>query len=459
MLVLCFVGVMLGDCIIFLLGKKYGRRILQSGLFSRILPASRLDAVEIEFRKKGNPLIFAARFMPGLRAPIFFTAGTLKVPFKVFFFYDGLAALLSVPAIIYLTYFYGDQLEWIVDQVRTFEYGVVGLVLVVVVFLAFKYHRSRSKLGLVLIFALFSFFPISHGSSKAPLVVPSTVPSTPTRSPTVPPQSLEKWCQDIDQAVKGMNWTIPKCKTDGLIVDGTSVKGSLLVYKEYGDPKSENVTLVLSTVHGDETTSFYIGVKLMLWLEENIAKSPDTFVVLAPLVNPDGFFSPKKSRLNANGIDVNRNFFTKDWEARALRDWKRKTKSNPRRFPGQRPDSEPETLFQKRLIEKYRPRKILSIHAPLNFMDYDGPNTLSLDRFPNDYVRNSMELQKKVNAVSGGYYPGSLGNFAGQEQGIPTLTLELPSADAGNAESYWNKFKGGMKTIIDFKMPSPHGKK
>jgi protein MpaA len=194
----------------------------------------------------------------------------------------------------------------------------------------------------------------------------------------------------------------------------------------------------------------------MQWLEENISRFPNTFVVLAPLVNPDGFFNPKKSRLNANGVDVNRNFFTKDWEARAIKDWKRRTKSNPRRFPGLKPDSEPETLFQKRMIEKFNPRKILSIHAPLNFMDYDGPNTLSLARFPTDYVKHCLELQKKVKAVSGGYYPGSLGNYAGQERGIPTLTLELPTADSGNAEKYWLKFKDGMKTVIEFKVPSPN---
>jgi protein MpaA len=157
--------------------------------------------------------------------------------------------------------------------------------------------------------------------------------------------------------------------------------------------------------------------------------------------------------MNAHRVDINRNFKTKDWEAEAHKAWKNKYRSDPRRFPGDTPGSEPETEFQAELIRKYQPKKILSIHAPLNFLDYDGPTTMTLVRFPKEYVQECLTLRGRLKAISSGFFPGSLGNYAGQELGIPTLTLELPSADPAKAYAYWLKFKQGIRTMIDFEMP------
>ena len=94
-------------------------------------------------------------------------------------------------------------------------------------------------------------------------------------------------------------------------------------------------------------------------------------VVIAPLVNPDGFFRKKLLRNNGS-VDPNRNFFTYDWYQRSFINYKN-TKQQQRKFPGFIPASEPETLMQTELIKKFKPKKIISIHAPLNFYDYDGP--------------------------------------------------------------------------------------
>ena len=104
MIGLSFVGVLLGDSIIFYLGAKYGRKITRFAFFRRFLTPERLTEVSKKLRKSGSKLIFAARFMPGLRAPIFFCSVLLHYPYRVFLFYDGLAALISVPLIIYIVY-------------------------------------------------------------------------------------------------------------------------------------------------------------------------------------------------------------------------------------------------------------------------------------------------------------------------------------------------------------------
>lgn len=266
-------------------------------------------------------------------------------------------------------------------------------------------------------------------------------------------KTIPELCSQLKSSLAAMKWKIEPCKEVDWKSLGTSVRGTPLVYAEYGEANAPNTTLVLTMVHGDEVTPLYLGIQIAHWVRENIATLGNTRVVVAPLVNPDGFFSQPRTRVNARGVDVNRNFKTQDWEGRALKLWKSNFHKNPRRFPGNTPNSEPETMFQVALLEKFKPQKILSVHAPLNFMDYDGPTTLSLARFPREYVRECLKLRTSLKAVSGGFYPGSLGNRAGRELGIPTLTLELPTADASKAQSYWETFKSGIRTMIEFKVP------
>jgi membrane protein DedA with SNARE-associated domain len=144
MIAICFVGVMLGDSIIFALGARYGRRLLQRKFFARVLHPERLGAVEKRL-KKGNYVIFLARFMPGLRAPIFFSAGVLKLPFRVFFFYDGLAAVLSVPAIVYATYHYGAHVDRVIRVIQRLEYGILGLILVLFGIITVRWFILRRR--------------------------------------------------------------------------------------------------------------------------------------------------------------------------------------------------------------------------------------------------------------------------------------------------------------------------
>ncbi len=263
----------------------------------------------------------------------------------------------------------------------------------------------------------------------------------------------QAWCDELTRALQELKWRVEPCRDLPWREEGESVLGRPLMLAEFGDPKATNVTLVLSMIHGDEVTPLFLGIELGHWLRQNPDALKDARVVLAPLVNPDSFYSRPRTRTNARGVDLNRNLPTRDWEREAHRAWKSRFSSNPRRFPGQRAASEPETLFQTALIERVRPTKILSIHAPLNFMDYDGPNQLTLAKFPKDYVQECLKLRNRLKARSGGFFPGSLGNYAGQERGIPTLTLELPTANPRKARVYWNEFSGGIRQMIEYRMP------
>ena len=283
--------------------------------------------------------------------------------------------------------------------------------------------------------------------------------SLPTRA--LMAETIEKTptqlCAALDQAFQKRKWGRSSCSLAGeqsiWQVGGTSFKGRPLMYAVFGDENATNTTLIFSMVHSDEITPLYLGFQIAAWAKENMTSHPGTKLIIAPLLNPDGFMGVPKTRTNARGVDCNRNFATKDWNREALKAWKQKFHSEKRRFPGNKPNSEPETLFQKMLIEKFNPKKILSIHSPLNMIDYDGPDHLKLSNFSKEYVQKCEELRKKVKASSSGFFPGSLGNYSGQELGIPTITLELPTARAEKAEEYWKQLKKGIVTVVTHVVP------
>lgn len=145
MIVVSFFGVMIGDSIIFLLGAKFGPQLTRRWIFARILHTERMAEIESRFQRWGNKLIFMARFMPGLRAPVFFSSGTLGLPFRVFFFYDGMAALLSVPAIVYSVYHFGDDIEKVIGVIRSVQNGILLVIAAIIIVVALRWALRRRR--------------------------------------------------------------------------------------------------------------------------------------------------------------------------------------------------------------------------------------------------------------------------------------------------------------------------
>ncbi len=146
MIAIAMVGVLVGDSAVFLLGRHFGRRLTKIWIFHKLLPDDRLEAVQKQFLKKGNKLIFAARFMPGLRAPIFFSAGTLHLPYRIFIFYDGTAALISVPLIIGAVYYFGDELDHVVRIIQHVEHSLVVVIFLILLAVFGKWYITHRKL-------------------------------------------------------------------------------------------------------------------------------------------------------------------------------------------------------------------------------------------------------------------------------------------------------------------------
>ncbi|MCX7978642.1 MAG: DUF2817 domain-containing protein [Bdellovibrionaceae bacterium] len=179
-------------------------------------------------------------------------------------------------------------------------------------------------------------------------------------------------------------------------------------YDSISKMKGARRILVFSMIHGDERPAGSVGRYWMERLESIQARN--TWRVV-PILNPDGVV--RGTRPNARGVDLNRNFPTRDWHKDAIQFWKTRTGSDPRRNPGDAPASESETLCALQHIKNFKPDFVVSIHTPLRVLDFDGPKDMKPPKF--DYLPWK----------SLGHFPGSLGRFLWMDHKIPVLTAEM----------------------------------
>jgi hypothetical protein len=187
------------------------------------------------------------------------------------------------------------------------------------------------------------------------------------------------------------------------------------------DVKADKATLrvlVIGAIHGDELSSASLALHWIGLAEQAPVDSPQAvhwrFI---PALNPDGLLHQPPLRVNAHGVDLNRNFPTPGWERDASSYWEKRTRKDPRRYPGVKPLSEPESRFLLEEMQRFKPQLIVSIHAPYGVLDFDGPLKAG-------FVAPSRLGALHLDPV--GIFPGSLGNYGGLHKGIPVVTIELP---------------------------------
>lgn len=248
---------------------------------------------------------------------------------------------------------------------------------------------------------------------------------------------LGAWCSAVTTHV-GPSIS-SSCANSGLKAgQGRSVRGVPLWWRDFEPrmPPALLRILVLGGIHGDEGASVSLVFDWMARAQQ--AHGGRVHWRMVPLVNPDGLLRRPATRVNARGVDLNRNFPTADWNTNAQRYWVERTRRDPRRFPGKMPKSEPETLWILEQIEHFKPDLIVSVHAPYGVLDFDGPP-------PAPSKLGSLFLDQV------GIYPGSLGNFGGVNKGVPVVTIELKHAlklPGTEMASMWNDLQGWIDSRL-----------
>ena len=226
-----------------------------------------------------------------------------------------------------------------------------------------------------------------------------------------PAANLVEPCKQWVPRLPGL--TAAQCSALKLQPSGTrSVQGRELWMGDVGAHNSRVKVLVLGAIHGDELTASTVALQWMGLAQDNGAEALWRFV---PMLNPDGVMVQPARRVNAHGVDLNRNFPTPGWAQEAPRYWAQRTRKDPRRWPGNKPLSEPESRFVHEQMSAFTPDLIVSIHAPYGVLDFDGPT---------DPPRRLGRLM--LDPV--GVFPGSLGYYGGMHKGVPVVTIELPNA-------------------------------
>jgi len=218
-----------------------------------------------------------------------------------------------------------------------------------------------------------------------------------------------------------------KVQASEAIVIGRSVEGRPIEYQVYGE--GEDVLLVIATIHGNEAAGTPLVAAFGEWLTENPDELKGRQVVIMPLANPDGFAADE--RFNSRGVDLNRNFPAGNWQEGQVK------------VHGDTPLSEPESRALMQILSRYNPSRIVSIHQPLECVDYDGPA---------EELAKAMAEVCPLPVKKLGGRPGSLGSFVGDTLQKPIITLELPKDAGMNARQLWKTYGQSLIVALRFEV-------
>jgi murein peptide amidase A len=146
------------------------------------------------------------------------------------------------------------------------------------------------------------------------------------------------------------------------ILLGRSVDGRPIVAIDTGDLDAPRRVLVVGCIHGNEAAGIAIANRL-----EHLSPPRELDLWILPVLNPDGLAA--RTRGNAHGVDLNRNF---PWRWRRL---------SGLFSSGPRPLSEPEARIAVRLIRRAKPQISIWFHQHQDLVDESGGNLRVERRF------------------------------------------------------------------------------
>jgi membrane protein DedA with SNARE-associated domain len=118
MLPVCCLGVLTADCLLYGVGRRYGLWLLQHQWIARLMPEAKRQRIEDNFHRYGVSILLFGRLVPGIRTPLFLTAGIMRLPVRYFLLADGLGAVLGNSLLFFLAWWFGDAFKELIDRME-----------------------------------------------------------------------------------------------------------------------------------------------------------------------------------------------------------------------------------------------------------------------------------------------------------------------------------------------------
>jgi membrane protein DedA with SNARE-associated domain len=136
-------GLLIADGMVFHWGRVFGARLIEHRLLSRAMPARRITAMQAFMQRMGPVAIFIARFMPGVRSAVYFAAGSLRLPYRQQFLFDGLAAAVELPLLVFGVRYVGGNWRALFADAAWVQWAVLAALLLAAVIVGLRFRAKR----------------------------------------------------------------------------------------------------------------------------------------------------------------------------------------------------------------------------------------------------------------------------------------------------------------------------
>jgi membrane protein DedA with SNARE-associated domain len=145
-LFIIYPSLLIADFILYAIGRKYGRMVVEHKRFSKIVSPATLLRFEEKFTRWGALMVFMGRHFIGFRAPIFLISGVMRIPRLKFLIADGLSAIITIFINLGLGYLGGNTLMLLRNDITRVDYILIFiLILLVSGWIILRYFRDRGK--------------------------------------------------------------------------------------------------------------------------------------------------------------------------------------------------------------------------------------------------------------------------------------------------------------------------
>jgi len=142
-LITVYTGILITDFIIFYIMKRYGRSIVKHKLFSRIISAEKISAIENKFQRFGPVVIILCRQVYGLRTQAFVASGLMGLSNRTFIITDAFAAFCTLSIVVTLGYLGVQQIHHLHPDFLQTKHIVFILCIVITGYILLRFLQAK----------------------------------------------------------------------------------------------------------------------------------------------------------------------------------------------------------------------------------------------------------------------------------------------------------------------------